>query len=303
MHVSKWINQFDEAHRAPILVEMDAMLGQTYISKAAMESFLLGLVSNTDLVGDNPEKFWPTVNFLDIQGGGNSQRDILAMFGSVLKANLGIKIANCGKQNGLYVYLDDIIFTGNRVRRDLEKWILHKAPAKAIVHVIVGAYHTGGQWYAEKKIEEAVVTSKKSITFMWWRLRELEDRTNRNNTSDVFRPSSLPSSAAMIKYRGEMNSEPPLRDEGRMGSCQVFKDEQGRNILEQQLLLAGLRIRALCPNLPLTCRPLGYSSANSGKTLGFGSTLVTHRNCPNNCPLAFWVGHPWYPLFPRKNNA
>jgi hypothetical protein len=38
------------------------------------------------------------------------------------------------------------------------------------------------------------------------------------------------------------------------------------------------------------------------ETLGFGSTLVTFRNCPNNCPLAFWAGYPWYPLFQRKTN-
>lgn len=31
--------------------------------------------------------------------------------------------------------------------------------------------------------------------------------------------------------------------------------------------------------------------------------MVTFRNCPNNCPLAFWVGDPWYPLFPRLNNV
>jgi hypothetical protein len=53
----------------------------------------------------------------------------------------------------------------------------------------------------------------------------------------------------------------------------------------------------------------GYATAKAERvgnmvlsTLGFGSTIVTFRNCPNNAPLAFWAGDPWYPLFPRKIN-
>jgi hypothetical protein len=39
------------------------------------------------------------------------------------------------------------------------------------------------------------------------------------------------------------------------------------------------------------------------ETLGFGSLIVTFRNCPNNTPLALWAGDPWYPLFPRITNT
>ena len=55
----------------------------------------------------------------------------------------------------------------------------------------------------------------------------------------------------------------------------------------------------MCPYLKESARPLGFSLL---KTLGFGATVVTHRNCPNNCPLALWAGDPWYPLFRRKTN-
>jgi hypothetical protein len=66
------------------------------------------------------------------------------------------------------------------------------------------------------------------------------------------------------------------------------------------LLVAGVRIRDMCPNLKENHHPLGYSVL---KTLGFGALVVTYRNCPNNCPLAFWADWPWEPLFPRKTNA
>ena len=39
------------------------------------------------------------------------------------------------------------------------------------------------------------------------------------------------------------------------------------------------------------------------ESLGFGSLVVTFRNCPNNAPLALWAGDPWYPLFPRRTNT
>jgi len=301
-HVAKWVNQFDASQQSAILNEMDVLLKKTYFNKATMEGFLSNLVSNAKLVGANPAQFWHSVNFLDIQDGGSSQHEMLMMFSQIMKSKLGIRLDQCGSKGGLYVYLDDMSFTGNRVLNDLNKWIRDDAPSKAAVHVIVGAFHSGGQWYADKGIQETAVKEKKSISLAWWRMMELEDRVNSNNTSDVFRPSSLPTDATMTSYVNGLAYPPPLRDAGHMGQCKVFADEQGRHLLEQQFLTAGLRVRAMCPNLPATHRLLGYASTNSRKTLGFGSTLVTFRNCPNNCPLAFWAGDPWYPLFPRKNN-
>ena len=56
----------------------------------------------------------------------------------------------------------------------------------------------------------------------------------------------------------------------------------------------------MCPNLNQFQRPLGNSLL---ETLGFGSLIVTFRNCPNNAPLPLWVGNPWHPLFPRTTNS
>ena len=66
------------------------------------------------------------------------------------------------------------------------------------------------------------------------------------------------------------------------------------------LMMAGLEVRRQCPLLPETIRPLG---ATLLKTFGFGSTIVTFRNCANNCPPALWAGDPWIPLFPRSTNS
>ncbi len=85
-----------------------------------------------------------------------------------------------------------------------------------------------------------------------------------------------------------------------------FSSEEGRQLLERELLIAGVRIRGFCKNPKDIVRPLGFSPFG----VGFGSMIVTFRNCPNNCPLALWWGDPeapassplsqWYPILPRK---
>src|SRR5262249_38191325 len=87
---------------------------------------------------------------------------------------------------------------------------------------------------------------------------------------------------------------------GHVGKNALYSNDEGRQLLETEFLKAGARIRQQCPNLGPTQRPLSHMTL---ETLGFGSLIVTFRNCPNNAPLALWCGHPWYPLFPRATNS
>ena len=129
---------------------------------------------------------------------------------------------------------------------------------------------------------------------------ELEDRRAYASSSDVLRPASIPDTVEVKQYVEAMTYKPNLRIPGNVGSNSLFSSEEGRNLLEQEFLKAGVRIRQMCPNLGVTQRPLGHISL---ETLGFGSLIVTFRNCPNNAPLALWVGDPWYALFPRTTNS
>ena len=54
----------------------------------------------------------------------------------------------------------------------------------------------------------------------------------------------------------------------------------------------------MCPNLNVYQRPLGNMVLEA---LGFGSLHVTFRNCPNNCPLAFWAGKPLVSVVPSED--
>lgn len=298
--IDRWIGQFDASVQLPILREMDHVLKRTYFSRADTRKFLAGLFKTEKLVGEDPCAFWSSVKFLDIQGGGASQKEMLALFGAILEKECSIKIEDCGADPDTFIYLDDAIFTGNRVRRDLETWIAEQAPAEAKVHIIMIALHSGGQYYADGKIKEAARTAGKSIDLTWWRAIELEDRKALTTTSDVLRPVAIPDDEGVKAYVGAMHYQPNLRTAGHVGGNGIFSSDAGRQLLESEFLKAGVRIRQMCPHLNQYQRPLGNMIL---ETLGFGSLIVTFRNCPNNAPLALWAGDPWYPLFPRTTNS
>jgi hypothetical protein len=299
-HVERWVRQFDADVQLPILREVDHVLKNTYFSKEKVSKFMRVAIRTAKLTGPNPKDFWRSANFLDIQVGGDSQTDMLALFSEVLREEFGIGIEDCGQGNDVFIYLDDSIFTGNRVRRDLEAWVRDLAPAQATVHVICIALHSGGQYYANDRIQTAVRAAGKKVDITWWRAIELEDRKTYGATADVLRPTVIPDDQAVRDYVAGMQYQPTLRAPGSPGAAGLFSSDAAKILLEQEFLKAGVRIRQMCPNLGATQRPLGHMTL---ETLGFGSLIVTYRNCPNNAPLAFWVNAPWYPLFPRTTNT
>jgi hypothetical protein len=298
-HVERWVKQFDDVVQLPILREMDHVLKKTYFSRNRTIGFLDGLFQTKKLVGDDPCAFWKGVKFLDIQGGGASQKEMLALFSKVLKKNCGFSVNDCGADPRAFVYLDDAIFSGGRVRDDLSAWIANEAAIDATLHVIVIATHQSS-YYNKNKVDEAVRVSKKAIRLTWWHATNLEDRKKYTDTSDVLRPVSIPADPAVQTYTNALRYSPQLRAPGQVGALGIFSCDAGRQLLEQEFLKAGVRIRGICPNLNQYQRPLGNMILDA---LGFGSLIVTFRNCPNNAPLALWAGDPWYPLFPRTTNS
>jgi len=296
-HVDRWISQFDPVVQLDMLMELDHVLGNTYVPNAQFTSFLKRLSTDANLAGADPRAFWRSANLLDIQRGGRSQTEILGLFSGILSASFGFMAAACGSAGGPYVYLDDASFTGNRIRDDVIAW-LPSAPARLTLHVIVMASHEGG-YYARDQINKAFKDAGKVLDMHWWRGLELENRKSRAVDADVLWPKSIPADQAVQDYIQTFKYAPTPRTGTSLGRAKIFASDAGRNLLEQELLKAGAQIRLDSPYLNKYQRPLGNMPL---ETLGFGSTLVTFRNCPNNCPLAFWAGDPWYPLFPRKTN-
>jgi hypothetical protein len=304
-HVEQWIDQFDAQVQVEVLRELDHVLKGTYFGREQVAEFLGGLVTNTKLAGADPSTFWANANFLAVQANGESQAVLLDLFSEVLTDSFGFGVEESGERDGPYVYLDDVLFSGGRVGQDISEWLAGDAPSEATLHVVVIATHAFGAWKTERRLLDVAQEAGKKLDLKMWRAVCFENRLAYRNNAEVLWPASLPDDEEIKTYAAAGKFPFQARKPGGKLENQIFSSEEGRHTLEQAFLVAGARIRAACKNPSDAMRPLGFSPFG----LGFGATVVTFRNCPNNCPLALWWGDPhaiagsalaWYPLLPRK---
>ena len=291
-HVDRWISQFSRDAQVPVLRELDYVFKRTYISKAKMQRWL------EKIAADSPCEFWKGAHLLNIQKDGSSQREMCDLFVSILRRQCGHGAGHAGADEGNFIYLDDAIFTGNRVVDDLCGWIGEQAPKKATLRITVIALHTLGKYWIETNERLERIKSDKQVDVLL-KGHMLENRQAYRNRSDMLWPTE--------EVYSDDNFHP--RQPG-YGKGKFFSGEQGRQLLEREFLNTGIRMRGFARNPAPQLKPLGYTSRFFKGSPGFGSLFVTYRNCPNTCPLALWWGDPaaqpshpfskWYPLLPRK---
>lgn len=307
-HVDRWVCQFGAEVQVPLLRELDHVLKQTYFARVTVSGFFGMQIAHKTLAGEEPCDYWHKAHFLNIQQNGHSQAEIRQLFGEALKTRCGLDTEQCGADGGDFIYLDDVLFTGGRIGSDLSSWIANVAPAQGTVHVLVIAAHQLGEWQCTERLEKVAKAADKHLKFKFWAALRVENRKKYRAASEVLWPAAIPDDAALKAYMAEERKFPfEMRVLGGKLEHQIFSSEDGRQLLERELLLAGMRIRSFSQNPSRALRPLGFSPFG----LGFGSLIVTYRNCPNNCPLALWWGDPaatsgplhWYPLFQRRTYA
>ena len=270
-HVDRWVSQFDADAQESILAEMVHVLGKTYFPKKSVIEFLEIMATHKKVAGDDPAAYWAGIKFVRIQGGGNSQKAMLGIFAKVLKAKFGLTLDDCGTDAGPFFYLDDALFTGNRLLNDFRPWLANGAPKKSTVHAITIACHTGGWHYAHKNVQKAAAMNGKTIDLTGRACIQLANDWGEKDRSDVLWPTALPDDADVAEYAEILKAAgfpPQLRTPGHVGGKAIFSSETGRQVLEQQFLKYGVRIRKMCPHLNEYMRPLGNCVM---KTLGFGA--------------------------------
>lgn len=301
-HVDRWLRQFSPEHQLPFIREFDHVMKATFLREEGVKGFLQSLAKNEKLAGADPKTFWANAHCLKIQQHGQSQKAMLKVMAECLQNEYGLKLSSCGVAGGDYIYLDDVLFSGNRVGNDLERWIMEDAPAHAKLHVIVVALHSSGSFLVQRRLNDVIAKSGKKIVFAFWRAFEVENRKTYKNSSEVLWPAAIPEVQVVMDYMA-LPAKFPFEPRQPRPVASPFSSEAGRHVLEQEFLIAGAKIRALSENPKVSMRPLGFSPFG----IGFGSLIVTYRNCPNNCPLAMWWGDPkavagalhWYPLLER----
>ncbi|MTJ06892.1 hypothetical protein [Anabaena sp. UHCC 0204] len=317
-HVEKWVRQFDkfgfdENSQKVILEQMDRILKNYYISRQVAQEFVTAVLTFQAIFGSNPAKTIKNAQFLRVQTKGNSQNDLLSLTEQSLQNLYGLNFDDCGKSPVIYIYLDDCLYSGNRVRRDIDSW-LSNAVEGTTLHLIFLGIHTDGYDYSKKLIKQKA--QAKNIIVEFWRLHEFHNNRWKPSRFDCFWTSEISEDESVDRFVQQVNEDrqntnkslPSLfRPNNVPIEDNIFSSPTDRKVIESAFLKAGAYIVSLPKNPNSSMRPLGYDYL---KSLGFGAILVTYRNIANNCPLALWWGDPnkayplnaWYPLFPRIVN-
>lgn len=301
-HVKKWAAQFTPTCPLSFLKEVDYTLNITFLTREKIVQFLTRLVKNPDLTGGNHLDYWSKAHILKIQLHGHSQIEMYDVFAECLMKELGLDIEDCGQEGGDYIYLDDVMFSGTRVRKDFERFV-DQMPKKSKIQIIVAVCHSSANYYLRTNFFPKLDDSS---VFKIWSVATFENRKYYKNTSDVLWPYDMLSANEEVANYIDTNSLDfaPRSNVGSVGDHSLFSSPDGRVLLESEFLKAGVKILSQIDNVKGFQRPLGQGFFG----LGFGSMIVTYRNCPNNAPLALWWGDPdatsgalnWYPLLPRK---
>ena len=201
----------------------------------------------------------------------------------------------------ILIYIDDLLFSGGTLLCSLQnrKSMLE---TKKILFIFLET-HSGGEHYVTNQLK------LNGIKFNLWRLICLNNYNAFPNNSDVYWPIAW--TAEEIKNEPLLDQyikdsiEPRFKPQWRypeicIGTNKIFTCPENRIKIEREFLIAGLKLREKTNTF---MQPLGFS-----KFAGFGATVITYRNVPNNAPLCIWWGNPgnqgglgnWYPLMRRR---
>lgn len=273
-HVNQWLMQFDEIDRYDLARLTSYLLDHSYLEEHEETSYIASLFDDL-MINKNGIVATPLL----IQGNGRSQRDMVQIYNQYVKNN------NLSYNPKLFIYLDDILFSGGRVYSDLTNYFANVKEDTTVIISLLGAF-SYNLWKVkdkfQKKIDALFLEKQIRITIYWKVCSEYENRLARKNSSEILWPMEG------VFNLIELNPYKLLNFNYRSGFNKniFFQNHGDRFFLEKICLKYGYKIIERCGNIHTTTRPLGNSFYN----YGFGGLIFNYRNCPNNTPLIFWWG-------------
>lgn len=325
--IKRWVGQFDENDRAFILTELKHIFSKRYCSKVGVKTFLKVVVDKLtkDLKYKSAKDFLRMTVFMDLQPNGKSQKVMLKLLSELLTENYQFNIQDCGSiQKKHFVYIDDILCTGNTLIQDIKEWsgkeyatdktnlqaIKDKSAELIFAYVFIHAKN-----YQKKKAEmRHKIDDVISANHKMYRLMEIENNEGSVTSSLDFIFPLETESQEITDYKEKIitqvdehtqryNSNSPeefFRTAGRPKTEKLFTSAENRNRFETIMLKKGIYILNHTNARIKGMRALGFSLP-SQKSFGFGALCFTWRNIANNTPLVFWyAGGGFYPLFVKN---
>lgn len=316
-HVDIWIKQFPEEEREIVLTETDSLLSHNYIKKSTIMQFFEGIWNTNDIMGENPIISLSQIQFLDIQIKGHSQKRLINLLEEYYFETKGVTINRYNNINvNKYIYLDDCMYTGFTLMKDIGNWIDNMNPNSntQLDVIFLGEYNGNYEYVNERLIEKC---KEKGITVTIYRMYEYNNNYHNAPPFEVLWPQYMDDDEYVNAYVQYMEEQKRITGKGGLGfrspylnvESNLFTSESNRDVLEKALLKKGAYICSLSQNWNERIKPMGYSQ---GISFGFGAFFATCYNISNNCPLAYWWGDlwsppseilgKWYPLLPREVN-
>lgn len=313
-HVGRWIAQFEERDQIFILEQTLELLRNSYISKkdyVEMIALILGNQRNRPIFSQSA--------FLDIQEAnrGTSQRDLLELLETQAEELEGVDIVTLSRSSAnqrvaefnSFIYLDDVCFSGTKALNDIT-WFVENFN---LSNVTIRVCFLGTHKYATYMLETTLARrfEGRNITLVIKENGFIKTRENRlrySSSSEVFWLRRNGIDLPDWIQNPEIYTSREGTERTHFSPNTIFRNMADRYRFEYALTKAGFYILQQSQNPAPILKPLGFSTFPG---LGFGGTIFTYRNCPNNTPLAFWWGRYerdgipnraldcWYPLMRR----
>lgn len=321
-HILEWVNQFKIKDRDFVLDELLHIFQQTYFSKPRCRQLLKSSIEQwtSEFNYNNASSFIAETVFLDLQPTHKSQKELLDLLDEVLKESYGCSLEQSGKKIKRYIYLDDVLSTGNTIFRNLNEWFTSTSDIdctktnfqyidlkKIKIKVCILCCHSWGLSNAEYRLMQSVHTSIKTHIKWYW-FYEVQNNLKDFNQSLNHMLPVKDNSPIINNYLNSLdaiaNADRAYRQANQPSNEKLFSSAISRNRLETLFLIKGIEMLSQVGELKVKqIRPLGYT-IKSHKTFGLGTLFFTYRNIPNNCPIVFWwKSNSWKPLFILKNRG
>lgn len=327
--VKAWIEQFafqTNPEKVLFSVGIKDIFSRYYYSQEEVELGIRTFLQNRIIFGELPTIGIQSVVLIDSkQKFGNSHQELTVLTRKIIKELYNIDVRGEG-ESAHYIYVDDCLFSGNRIIKGLKKINESMQFHDCRIIIYCHAIHSDSIEYVNEELKKLFSHKRVNITITQSII--LDNRRSTESRVECIWPKKFRSShidlwqAYLETTRSAKN---PARKlifcyPNRPIEERVYHSTDARKVVEHHLLIAGINILANhyslnqpncnkvqtgdIDNYQYCVRPLGFDKL---KGLGFGSIYFSYRNVANNCPTAFWYdgaldNSSWLPLLKRKTD-
>lgn len=243
-HVDNWIKQFPEEEREIVLTETDSLLSYNYIKKTEIKKFFEQIWGTTAIMGEDPRRSLTQIQFLDIQINGHSQKRLLDLLEKYYLEKKKVTINRCNNMNvKKYIYLDDCMYTGSTLIKDISHWIDDMSPnSNTKLYVLfIGLYNGNFEYVSDRIVKKC---NEKGITVSIYNKYEYNNSLLNDPPYDVLWPQYMDNDKYVNAYVKYMEEQKKITGKGGLGfrktwvfnESDLFTSSHNRVVLEKRCL-------------------------------------------------------------------